>query len=87
MIVKKLAFGVDWNRMYALSPTDAAELMAIVERAQELERDGYSGPYRLKAQSDPFVQHIEIVEIELPDDPAPTATQPSVYTAAARNLP
>jgi hypothetical protein len=87
MIVKRLAFGVDWNRLYTLSPTDAEALMAIVERAQQLERDGYSGPYRQKTVSDPFVERIEIVEVELPDEPAPAAPQPSVYTAAARNLP
>ena len=87
MIIRRLAFSIDWNRLYVASPTDAVTLMEIVERSQQLERDGYSGPYRIKTTTDPFVERIELVEIEVPDDPQTQAPQPSLYTAAARGLP
>jgi hypothetical protein len=64
---------------YAIENADAVAILAIASRMKRVKQVGYSGPYYIQPDEDPWLDTVSMVEVR---DPEP---EPDKFSAATRD--
>jgi imidazoleglycerol phosphate dehydratase HisB len=67
---------------YAIEHTDAVALLDIAGRARVVKRVGYTGPYYVQPDQEPFVDAVSLQEVVDQE----SAEEPDKFSAATRDV-